>query len=64
MVAMVLTVTILMVLDYWLLNLHSLAVVAICNFGRTGISIGEGGLSIGQGGDGYIVKKTLQFFFK
>ena len=52
-VTMVLTVTIVMVLDYWWLNLQSLAVVAICNFGRSGISIGEGGLSIGEGGDGY-----------
>ena len=45
-VAMMLTVTIGMVLDYWWLDLKSLAVVAICNFGWSGISIGEGGLSI------------------
>ena len=52
-VAMVLTVTIVMVLDYWWLNLQSLAVITICNFGRSGISIGEDGLSIGEVGDGY-----------
>ena len=50
MVAMVLTVTLVMVLDYWWLNLQSLTLVAICNFGRSGISIGEGGLSFGEGG--------------
>ena len=52
-VAMVLTLTIVMALDYWWLNVQSLAFVAICNFGRSGISIGEGGLSIGEGGDWY-----------
>ena len=50
-VAMVLTVAIVMVLGYWWLNLQSLAVVPICNFGQIGISIGEGGFSIGEGGD-------------
>ena len=50
-VAMVLTVTLVMVLDYWWLNLQSLAIVAICNFGRSGISIGEGGdgYKLGEG---------------
>ena len=52
-VAMVLTMTIVMVLYYWWLHLQSLAVVSICNFGWSGISTGEGGLSIGEGCDGY-----------
>ena len=39
-VAMVSTVTLVMVLDYWWLNLQSLALVAICYFGHSGISIG------------------------
>ena len=38
---MVLTVILVMVLDYWWLNLQSLALVAICNFGRSGIIIGR-----------------------
>ena len=48
-VVMVLTVTIVMALDYWWLNLQSLAVVSICNFGWSGSSTGEGGLSIVMG---------------
>ena len=50
-VAMVLTVTLVMVLDYWWLNLQSLTLVAFCHFGRSGISNGEVGFSIGEGGD-------------
>ena len=50
-VAMVLTVTLVMILDYWCLNLLSLTLVAIFNFGHSGICIGEGGFSIGEGGD-------------
>ena len=53
-VAMVLTVTLVMILDNCWLNLQSLTPVAICNFGRSGISVGEGGFSIGEGGDGDI----------
>ena len=52
-VGMVLTVTLVMVLDYWWLNLQSLTLVAICNFGHSGISIGEDGLSIDESGDVY-----------
>ena len=40
---MVLTVTLVMILDYWCLNLLSLTLVAIFNFGHSGLSIGEGG---------------------
>ena len=48
-VGMVLTVTLVMVLDYWWLNLQSLALVAICNFGRSGISIGRVALVLARG---------------
>ncbi|CAL4060112.1 unnamed protein product, partial [Meganyctiphanes norvegica] len=42
----------------WVVKTVSSAVVAICNFGRSGISIGEGGLSIGEemGGLAALVK--------
>ena len=40
-------------IDYLWLNLQWLALVAICNFGCSGISIGAGGLSIIEDGDGY-----------
>ena len=40
-VAMVLTVTLVMVLYYWWLTLQILTLVTICNFGRSSFSIGE-----------------------
>ena len=46
---MVLAVILVMVLDYWWLNLQSLALVAICNFGGSGISKGSVALVLARG---------------
>ncbi|CAL4080097.1 unnamed protein product [Meganyctiphanes norvegica] len=59
-VTIVLTLTLVMLLDYWLLNLQSVTLVAICDFGRSGLSIGEGGISFGEGVDGDIGRGSVE----